>query len=426
MRLGRQALELLPDRIMRPRYDPAEQSVGIVHFVVGASHRANLAWYTDAAMNRGERDWAIAEVCLDSPETARKLNQQDGLFTLAERYNDKASLHLVASISSALFASEQQDAVIASIASPTTHIVALSLTEKSYCHNGQGGLDFNRAHSLSFYFFLTQALLRRQKAGLSGVTVLSCDGPVIDARRLHRLILQYLERHEPDLVTWFDENCSCVSSISDRFVATQTMDHRAMIAKGLGGYIDEACVMTEPFNCWLIEGGFAGPRPNWEVVGARIVKVPPPEEVLRLRTMKRARALLAYCGLESGYQYMHEASADCNLRNLVNILFLEEAAIQSDCTVHFDARVQARTQIQRFANRALELQLARIAEEEVQAIATEWFEPIAAGSRPSCQYTAAYVAMEAWLRYVNRTSALVRKASIDAVTLLLKTNSAGV
>ena len=87
MRLsGRRTLaRSLPADVERSAYDRAAQAVGIVHFGIGAFHRAHQAWYTDRAMDGGDRDWAIIGVSLRSAEVAEQMNPQDGLYTVTER-----------------------------------------------------------------------------------------------------------------------------------------------------------------------------------------------------------------------------------------------------------------------------------------------------------------------------------------------------
>ena len=66
MRLAPETLYRLPPEVACFAYDREEQSVGIVHFGLGAFHRAHQAWYTDLAMSGGERHWMIAGVSLRS------------------------------------------------------------------------------------------------------------------------------------------------------------------------------------------------------------------------------------------------------------------------------------------------------------------------------------------------------------------------
>ena len=85
MRLSAETLGTLPASVARPAYDVAAQTVGIVHFGIGAFHRAHMAWYTDRAMAAGERDWRIMGVSLRSASVAEQMNPQDGLYTVSER-----------------------------------------------------------------------------------------------------------------------------------------------------------------------------------------------------------------------------------------------------------------------------------------------------------------------------------------------------
>ncbi|MBF9153172.1 mannitol dehydrogenase family protein, partial [Novosphingobium sp. 1Y9A] len=202
MRLSPEALANLPADVARPLYDRAAQAVGVVHFGIGAFHRAHQAWYTDAAMNAGagnggDTDWMITGVSLRSAGVARQMNPQGGLCTVAEQSADGMALRIVGSVRNVLVASEEPDAVIAAVAAPSTRIVSLTVTEKGYCRDTEGRLDFELAHSLSFYYFVTQGLLARAKAGLPGVTLLSCDNLADNGAKLEALMLQYLERHEP-------------------------------------------------------------------------------------------------------------------------------------------------------------------------------------------------------------------------------------
>ena len=66
MRLATETLDRLSPEVARPQYDRAAQAVGIVHFGIGAFHRAHQAWYTDLAINGGDRGWMIAGVSLRS------------------------------------------------------------------------------------------------------------------------------------------------------------------------------------------------------------------------------------------------------------------------------------------------------------------------------------------------------------------------
>ena len=141
MRLNSTALAgPIPDA-RRFDYDRVAQKTGIVHFGIGAFHRAHQAWYTDLAMSAGDSDWMITGVSLRSAQVAAQMNPQDGLFTVTQNGTDGQSTRIVGSVCQVLVASTAGDSVIAALAAPATRIASLTITEKGYCRAPDGGLD---------------------------------------------------------------------------------------------------------------------------------------------------------------------------------------------------------------------------------------------------------------------------------------------
>ena len=122
--------ESLSSGVGRYAYDRDNQDVGIVHFGIGAFHRAHQAWYTDLAMDAGESNWAICGVSLRSSTVADQLVPQDGLYTLTQRSAAGASTRLIGAAAEVLFAPQQRQQVISRIASANCHIVSCTVTEK--------------------------------------------------------------------------------------------------------------------------------------------------------------------------------------------------------------------------------------------------------------------------------------------------------
>jgi fructuronate reductase len=432
VRLSPETLAGLPAQVARPLYDRDAQDVGIIHFGIGAFHRAHQAWYTDAAMNlgdgnAGDTDWAITGVSLRSPGVARQMNPQGGLYTVAEQSGEGAALRIVGSVRNVLVASEEPEAVIAAVAAPTTHIVSLTVTEKGYCRNEAGDLDFDLAHSLSFYYFVTQGLLRRHKAGLPGVTLLSCDNLADNGAKLNALMLQYLGRHEPDLVDWFAQTCTCPATMIDRIVPATTDDDRAMVATALGGLIDdacqdEACVITEPFSQWVIEDNFAGPRPRWEAVGAQLVTHVAAYETAKLRMLNGAHSLLAYCGLKAGHTYVHEAVADPDLRQLAEQLMRHEAAPTITPAPGQNLAAYADALIERFANPSLNHRLIQIAMDGSQKIPQRWLQTLSHNAQQGRNCPAILSAIAAWIHHLTGANGPVDDPIADRLASIVRQN----
>lgn len=83
-----------------------------------------------------------------------------------------------------LVTTQDREAVITALAVPETQIVS--------CRAADGSLDPNLAAPDSFYAIVARGLRRRYDAGLSGLTLLSCDNLAENGRQLRSLMTAYL------------------------------------------------------------------------------------------------------------------------------------------------------------------------------------------------------------------------------------------
>ena len=399
MRLSEAAIDRLPPAVTRFSYDRAAQRTGIVHFGIGAFHRAHQAWYTDLAMDAGEQGWMIAGVSLRSDTVARQLNPQDGLYTLTERSGAGARTRLIGSVREVLLGGPGRAHIEARIAALECRIVSFTVTEKGYCRAANGDLDFELAEA-SFYPLLAEGLKLRRDAGLPGVTLLSCDNLSDNGRQLERLMRDWLAFREPDMVEWFESECACPNSMVDRIVPATTEADLASVGRALG-VGDEGAVFAEPFSQWVIEDRFAAPRPAWETHGAQLVGDVAPYETAKLRMLNGAHSALAYLGLERGHEFVHQAVADPALRPLVERLMLREAATSFTAAAEQDLRGYAEALLARFANPALNHRLIQIAMDGSQKVPQRWLETLAFHQRRGERCPALLEALAAWLRHVR-------------------------
>ena len=400
MRLSTANLGALPDSVTRPGYDRDTRGIGIVHFGIGAFHRAHMAAYTDDAMAAGEGHWRILGVSLRSPTVQEQMRPQDGLYTLVERSAHGNKAGIIGSVADVLVASEERERLVATLAAPTTHITSFTITEKGYCRALDGSLDLALADKHSAYAYLTEAFVRRRDSGLSGLTLLSCDNLASNGVQLERLMTDYLSAHAPDLVDWFKTNCACPSTMVDRIVPATTDADRAEI-ESLIGMRDEAAVVTEPFSQWVIEGRFAGSRPAWEKHGAQITSDVHAFEAAKLRMLNGAHSALAYLGLKRGHEFVHQAIADPELAPLIDRLMREEAATSLTPAPGQDLNAYADALIERFKNPALNHRLAQIAMDGSQKIPQRWLETLAFHQQAGRQCSAIMTALEAWLCHIR-------------------------
>jgi fructuronate reductase len=390
-----------PTSVQAPGYDRAAQAAGIVHIGIGAFHRAHQAVYTDDAMSAGDRDWGIVGVSLRSGEVAAQLNPQGGLYTVSTRSAAGTDLRLIGAVQQVLVASENPQAVIDAIAAPTTHIVSFTVTEKGYLRGPGGALDLAAATGpSSLYRFVGAGLAARHAAGLSGLTLLSCDNLAGNGAVLKALMRQYLAAERPDLRDWFDTECRCPATMIDRIVPATTAADRAAVETELGAR-DDGAVVTEAFSQWVIEDDFAGPRPRWEKVGAQLVADVAPYETAKLRMLNGAHSALAYIGLGRGHDYVHQAIGDPAIRPLIDRLMREEAAPTIAAAPGQDLTAYAEALLDRFANPALHHRLIQIAMDGSQKIPQRWLETLAWHQLRGARCASLEAAVAAWVAFLR-------------------------
>jgi fructuronate reductase len=400
MRLSRLNASRLPDSVEQPRYERSTPDHRILHFGMGAFHRAHQAVYTDDAIAASGASWGITGVSLRSAAVASQLNPQDGLFTAAIRSGSATRQRLIGSVRQVLVASVDPESVIAAVADTSTCVISFTVTEKGYCRNAGGGLDLALAGDHSFYRYLRDGLTRRQKAGSSGVTLLSCDNLAGNGRQLETLFTQYLAATAPGLVRWFQDNCTCPSTMVDRIVPAATQADLDTQAAALG-MRDEAAVFTEPFTQWVIEDRFAGPRPQWEAGGAQFTGNVEPWETAKLRMLNGAHSALAYLGLARGHEFVHQAIADPALRALVEQLMRVEAASSLKSSPGQDLARYADELMLRFANSALRHRLQQISMDGSQKIPQRWLDTLAFHQSGGRTCPAVLTALATWVRFVR-------------------------
>ena len=374
MRLSEGTMPQLPRGVDLPSYDRSAVP-GIVHFGIGAFHRAHQAAFTDGCNRDGGAPWMITGVSMRSATVADQLNPQDGLYTLTERSAEGEATRVIGSVAEVLVAGNDRDTIVARLADDHCHVVTFTVTEKGYCRASDGSLDLGLA-AQGFYPILSDALAQRRDAGSGGLSLLSCDNLSGNGKQLGRLMREWIDARAPDLRGWFDSHCTTPDSMVDRIVPAPSAADLDALEQRIG-LRDEGAIFAERFTQWVVEDDFAGPRPAWETQGVQIVSDVAPYETAKLRMLNGAHSLLAYAGLDAGYTYVHEAIADPQLRAMVQRLMLEEAAPTIEAGEGQDLGAYAAQLVTRFENPALNHRLNQIAMDGSQKIGQRWLEVLA-------------------------------------------------
>lgn len=405
-RLRNANVRALPADVRRPTYDRSTQRIGIVHFGIGAFHRAHQAVYTDDAMAAGDRDWSISGVSLRSPEVRDALQPQDGLYSVTERDTAGERMRVIGSVREVLVGGQDAERIIAALASPDVHIATFTVTEKGYLRDPKQGSLLTTATDLAhdlqgsaaprtIYGFLERGLVRRRAAGMPGMTLMSCDNLASNGRQLAALLDEYLERRDPTLAQWARRENRYPCTMVDRIVPATAAADVARIAGALG-LEDGAAVVTESFSQWVIEDCFAGPRPKWEAGGAQFAADVHSFETAKLRMLNGAHSALAYVGLGLGLEYVHQAIADPDLNALVRRIMKEGAASLTPAPGQ-DLVAYAKTLEHRFANASLGHRLIQIAMDGTQKIPQRWLASIATLLKQGTQPSGLLFALAGWI-----------------------------
>jgi mannitol 2-dehydrogenase len=372
--LNRRHLGKLRPPVRVPGYDPATVTPGIVHLGLGNFHRAHMARYTHALMERRAdmRDWGIIGAgLLPADERMRdSLVPQDGLYTLVERSSSEELVSVIGSIVRVIHAGDSATELLDAISRPEIRIVSLTVTENGYCLNrATKRLDPDHplirmdlaapARPRSAIGVIVEAYRRRKEEGQPAFTALSCDNIQHNGNVLREAVLSLATLRDPTLASWIGQHADFPNTMVDRITPVTAQEDVAALASRYG-IADAWPVFCETFTQWVIEDRFVRGRPAWEEVGAQFVPDVTPYEFMKLRLLNGSHLAVASLGRLAGYVYVHEAMADPVLRRYMAALMDRETGPRLAPVPGIDIAAYKRTLIERFANPAIKDTVERV------------------------------------------------------------------
>src|SRR5690242_6190813 len=178
----------------RPSYHRDQVQVGIVHFGVGGFHRAHQAMYIDRLLERGlATEWGICGVGVlpSDRKMANVMAAQDGLYTLMLVHPDGSrEARVIGSIVDYRYAPDDPEGVVELLASPSTRIISLTITEGGY------NLDAVSPDEINVFGLVTDALALRRDRGIASPTIVSCDNIEGNGHMAQHVFTTYAERSE--------------------------------------------------------------------------------------------------------------------------------------------------------------------------------------------------------------------------------------
>jgi fructuronate reductase len=417
-----------------------------VHLGLGNFFRAHQAWYSSHAQDAAE--WGIAAFTgrgtARSGAVAAALKAQDGLYTLVTRAGDGDRFEVVESIAR-VHTGDDHAAWLGYFTDPMVQVVTTTVTEAGYLRGADGGLDAGRPEILADLAALRDDLTarvrtaparlvagfaaRRTQPGAGPLTMVPCDNLPQNGAVVARVLRDFAQLVDPELVGWMSDNVAYVTTMVDRITPVPTPQDIAG-AEAETGIRDRAAVVTEPFTEWVISGEFAAGRPRWEDAGATFTADVAPFEQRKLWLLNGAHSMLAYAGSIRG----HVTVADA-MRDETCVRWLEEwwEAASRQLTLPAADNASYRAALtERFANPRMRHRLDQIAWDGSQKLPIRVLPTLrsehAAGRLPS----GATRPVAAWVCHLRGSGATVTDARAaefrqlasgplpDAVRLVLK------
>ena len=411
-RLCARTLPQAHPEVLRPAYERAGTDIGTVHFGPGAFHRAHQAFYFDRLLER-DAGRAVSAISLKTPALRDALAPQDGLYTLME-LDAAPTARVIGAIRELLVAPQDPAAVSRRLAAAKTSLVTITVTEKGYCLDGAGELDFEHpdiVHDLrnpeaprSLIGWLVHGLQLRHSAGLAPFLVVSCDNLSDNGLTLKGAVLAFAARRNRALAGWIEDKTRFPRTMVDSITPATDAALRSRVAQSLG-LQDAWPVQRERFVQWVVEETDFAMQPDWASVGVTLSRDVSAHERAKLRLLNGAHSTLAYLGLLAGLETVAQAMSEPALRAFIERLMRDD--IQPTLTVPAGEELAAYRQsiLQRFENPAMRHQLAQIAWDGSQKLPIRILGTVTDAIRDQRPLARLSLAIAAWMHFIRARAA---------------------
>lgn len=345
-----------------------------MHIGVGNFHRAHQEYYTSLLLeNEDQQNWGICgAMILPSDERLYKaLKGQGGEYTLTVcGHNGEDTAYRLGALNELYWGMEDSERIINKIADKDIKIITLTITEGGYNIEKATGAfiqeDENIIHDLQFktspktaFGYVAEGLRRRMNLGNGPVTILSCDNLQHNGNTAKKAFMSFFCAQDMKLAAWVEKNVTFPNSMVDRITpATRPEDISRLNDKN--GVCNEAPVYCEDFIQWVIEDKFIAGRLAWERVGVEFTDDVTAYENMKLSLLNASHTLLSYPSFLSGYRKVDDAMHDERIEKFVRQFMDIDITPYVPAPGNTDLNVYKQTLIERFGNRSVSDQIARL------------------------------------------------------------------
>lgn len=383
----------------------------ILHLGLGRFHRGHQAVCYQRLSDLTGENWGVVSLSMRSPGARDDLRKVNCSYPVLELSAGEPRVVQVNSIREALDAHEDFNEVMKYFCDPKIEMITLTITEKGYCLRSDGTLDISHSQikedlshpqkPKSAIGLLACGLMQRMDAITQGITILSCDNLRENGHKLKHALYDYLGAMGSDrVIGWLEEHASFPNSMVDRIVPSLSPSKTVEFESTYGLPSGSQLIATETFSQWVIEDSFKGKRPHLEKVGVEFVKDVKPFEEIKLRLLNASHSYLAYAGILKGYEFVHEAINDEELRNDVEALMLKEVAPLLQKPSNFNLDLYCKSLVDRFRNNKLPHQLRQIAMDGSQKIQQRFFPSLLLATENASDKKVLVKAISCWLNFI--------------------------
>ncbi|NNC38907.1 MAG: mannitol dehydrogenase family protein [Acidimicrobiales bacterium] len=405
------------------KYDRNSITLGVLHIGPGAFHRAHQAVYFDDLLAR-DPGWGIHAVSMRSETLKQRLSPQDGLYTLAV-LDREVSYQLVGSLLK--ISTAEDGAWKDSFLSEDLKLITLTVTEKGYCLDSRGHLNFDNSDIIadlsdgsrpkSVIGMLTYGLQIRYAENLPPPIIISCDNLPENGVKLKNAVVTFSARIDRNLSKWIESSVAFPCSMVDAITPATDEKLIAQVEKDVG-FADAWPVQREVYSDWIIEQTGENDLSVLQDLGVTITSNLENFEQAKLRLLNGAHSCLTYIGLARGYDTVYDAMNDSEVNSKIQSLLRREIKPVLKSTKDLDLDLYVENLLNRFSNPAISHFLSQIAWDgsiklPIRILET-LFENLKVG-RPS---PILFLGVAAWMRFIRR-SVRAEKPIVDPESIRL-------
>ncbi len=318
-----------------------EAPIKILQFGEGNFLRAFANYFFDVANEKAGFNGkaALVQPIASFPQMADWLTEQEGLYTLYLRGNEKGvkidQKRVISSVASCVcpYAEGKWAEVLGYAASEDLQYIVSNTTEAGIAYT-KGDSAFDACPPESFPAKLTRFLFERYTAfsgaADKGLVILSCELIDNNGKELQKCCNAYAEDFAlcAEFIAWMNAANTFCSTLVDRIVPGVLRDKDALAAlEAENGYTDRALDVGEVFGVWVIEGPeWLGEQLPFTKAGCNVLVVPDvtPYKKRKVRILNGAHTGFVLGAYLAGYDIVRECMSDDVIRGFMNKMLHDE------------------------------------------------------------------------------------------------------